>query len=141
MNEHKPLLSHSLAVCRRRLGADCGPGPWTEQDSGDPRHSSAQAGICEWRAGDTIPPGPARPGAEPEGYPVWTCAPWTWRGLSRQPGRNPVRPCHSPPLLFIEAEDEPRAPVISISLLLLVAAHNREASGSVAAPRIKYFRV
>jgi hypothetical protein len=56
----------------------------------------------------------------------------------RQPDGSLFPPCHSPPLLFIKVENEPGPPVVSISfLLLLVAAHCSEASGSVAASDFK----
>lgn len=49
-------------------------------------------------------------------------------GREEQLEGSPVRLCHSPPLLLVEAKNEPGPPVVTISLLLLVAAHSSEAA-------------
>lgn len=67
-------------------------------------------------------------------------------GLAGGPEQTPpsrlAGATHSPPLLLVEVEDEPRPPVAAISLLFLVAAHGGEISGAGGvSTRPRHFRV
>lgn len=102
-------------------------------------HSAVGVGVERGRGGGrqrATPRGRGRKGPLREWKP-----PGPGRGLGRQPEGDPLQAWHSPPLFFVEAENEPRPPVVAISLLLLVAAHSGEASGSAPPARLRHFRV